>query len=97
MQVLCPLSPMQEAPPYFREHVSLLSSAATGRPCPAPRAVAPVTGPYARARPFSSWAPRTSACGGSVSGEPVPVPFYGPAVIDASTDQDSGEPLPVVF
>jgi hypothetical protein len=64
---------------------------------PAPRVVAPVTGPFARAAILFMGAATTACSSGSA--EPVPSPYYGPAVIDAdaTTKQDSGEPLPVVF
>ena len=64
---------------------------------PTPRVVAPAAvGPFARAAILFMGA-ATSACSGPASSQPVPQPFYGPAVVDASMDQDSGEPMPVPF
>jgi hypothetical protein len=60
---------------------------------PAPRVVAPVTGPFARAAILFMGA-ATTACSGSGSSEPVSTPVLN---VDASTNPDSGEPLPVVF
>jgi hypothetical protein len=53
--------------------------------CPAPRAVAPVTGPFARAAILFVGA-ATTACGGP-SGEPIPLPYYGPAVVDSGSEE----------
>jgi hypothetical protein len=77
---------------------------------PAPRAAAPVTGPFARAAILFMGA-ATTACSSSSptpavynadasttedSGEPLPVVFYGPAIFDASAIEDSAKPGPAV-
>ncbi len=80
--------------PQCRRHVRASESACPfcaaptpDRVGPAPRVDAVVTGRYARAAILFMGA-ATSACSGS--GEPTPVPFYGPAVVDAGSEHDSG-------
>lgn len=51
------------------------------------RPAAVATGPFARAAIVFMGA-ATTACSSS------PVPFYGPAVVDASIDADAGAPVP---
>jgi hypothetical protein len=53
-----------------------------------PRPVVRAVGPFTRSAVLFLGA---TACGGSVTPEPAPVVFYGPAVVDASAEASAGD------